>query len=78
MKFYHLFLKQQIIVLHLGLHDKIDLKNEGETKWYTPMSCEKIKMHLPQLCKPDSNCKGINNPLSYYNRKKYQLDKESH
>lgn len=64
--------------LGFGLHDEVDLKNEGETKWYTPMSCEKIKMHLPQLCKPDSNCKGINNPLSCYTRKKYQLDKENH
>ena len=62
--------------LGFGLHDEIDLANEGETKWYTPMSCEKIKMHLPQLCKPDSSCKGINNPLSCYGRKKYQLDKE--
>lgn len=64
--------------LGFGLHDDIDLKNEGETAWYTPMSCEKIKMHLPQLCKPDSSCKGINNPLSCYGRKKYKLDKESH
>lgn len=63
--------------LGFGLHDEIDLKNEGETAWYTPMSCEKIKMHLPQLCKPDKSCKGINNPLSCYGRKKYQLDKNS-
>lgn len=62
--------------LGFGLHDEINLENEGETTWYTPMSCEKIKMHLPQLCKEDSSCKGINNPLSCYGRKKYQIDKK--
>ncbi len=61
--------------LGFGLHSEINIENEGETTWYTPMSCEKIKMHLPQLCKPDESCKGINNPLSCYGRKKYQLDK---
>lgn len=62
--------------LGFGLHDEISLENEGETTWYTPMSCEKIKMHLPQLCKEDSSCKGINNPLSCYGRRKYQLDQK--
>ena len=62
--------------LGFGLHDEINLENEGETTWYTPMSCEKIKMHLPQLCKEDSSCEGINNPLSCYGRKKYQIDKK--
>ena len=62
--------------LGFGMHDRVDINHEGETKWYTPMSCEKIKIHLPQLCKPDSSCKGINNPLSCYGRKKFQLDKQ--
>jgi len=52
--------------LGFGMHDSIDLKHEGETKWYTPMSCEKIKIHLPDLCRPDQNCKTIGNPLIYY------------
>ena len=56
------------------MHSEVDINHEGETKWYTPMSCEKIKIHLPQLCKPDSSCKGINNPLSCYLIKKYQID----
>ena len=60
--------------LGFGMHSEVDISHEGETKWYTPMSCEKIKIHLPQLCKPDSSCKGINNPLSCYGRKKYQID----
>ena len=62
--------------LGFGMHDKVDINHEGETKWYTPMSCEKIKIHLPNLCHPDKSCKGINNPLSYYGRKKYQLDNQ--
>ena len=63
--------------LGFGMHDRVDINHEGETKWYTPMSCEKIKIHLPNLCHPDKSCKGINNPLSCYGRKKYQLDQEA-
>ena len=62
--------------LGFGMHEKVDINHEGETKWYTPMSCEKIKIHLPNLCHPDKSCKGINNPLSCYGRKKFQLDQE--
>ena len=40
------------------------------------MSCEKIKLHLPHLCRPDEDCKKIGNPLSYYNRKNWILSKE--
>jgi DNA primase large subunit len=61
-----------------GMHTKIELKHEGETTWYTPMSCEKVKLHLPSLCKPDKTCKSIGNPLSYYIRRlndlKYQKE----
>lgn len=60
--------------LGFGMHERLDINHEGETKWYTPMSCEKIKIHLPNLCHPDKSCKGINNPLSCYGRRKYQLD----
>ena len=63
--------------LGFGMHEKVDINHEGETKWYTPMSCEKIKIHLPNLCHPDKSCKGINNPLSCYGRKKFQLDKQA-
>ena len=63
--------------LGFGMHERVDINHEGETKWYTPMSCEKIKIHLPNLCHPDKSCKGINNPLSCYGRKKYQLDQEA-
>lgn len=63
--------------LGFGMYETVDINHEGETKWYTPMSCEKIKIHLPHLCHPDKSCKGINNPLSCYGRKKFQLDKQS-
>jgi DNA primase large subunit len=62
--------------LGFGMHNDPVLEHEGETKWYTPMSCEKIKMHLPQLCKPDKGCGKIGNPLSYYSRAKWILEKE--
>lgn len=62
--------------LGFGMHSEVSLDHEGETKWYTPMSCEKVKIHLPQLCKKDKGCKGINNPLSYYTRAKWNLKKE--
>ena len=62
--------------LGFGMHNEVSLEHEGETKWYTPMSCEKVKIHLPQLCKKDKGCKGISNPLSYYTRAKWNLKKE--
>lgn len=62
--------------LGFGMHEELDIAHEGETTWYTPMSCEKIKIHLPHLCNPDKSCKGINNPLSCYSRKKFQIDRE--
>jgi len=63
--------------LGFGMHENVELKYEGETTWYTPMSCEKIKLHLPSLCKPDEHCKKIGNPLSYYNRMVWIIRKES-
>ncbi|EKQ52889.1 MAG: DNA primase, large subunit [Methanobacterium sp. Maddingley MBC34] len=65
--------------LGFGMHSTLKMEHEGETTWYTPMSCEKIKLHLPHLCRPDDVCKKIGNPLSYYNRMIWEvrnLDKE--
>ena len=59
--------------LGFGMHSEPKLENEGETKWYTPMSCEKIKLHLGNLCKEDKICKKIGNPLSYYSLRKWQI-----
>lgn len=56
-----------------GMHSQPELKHEGETTWYTPMGCEKVKLHLPSLCKPDETCKKIGNPLSYYIRKSREI-----
>lgn len=56
--------------LGFGMHSELKLDHEGETQWYTPMSCEKIKLHMPNLCTPNVDCKKIGNPLTYYNRKR--------
>lgn len=63
--------------LGFGLHSKLETKNEGETHWYTPMSCEKIKLHMSSLCTPNIDCKKIGNPLTYYNRKRKLLGKSN-
>ncbi len=60
--------------LSFGMHSALELKHEGETIWYTPMSCEKVKLHLPSLCKPDKTCKRIGNPLSYYIRRLSEVE----
>lgn len=54
--------------LGFGMHSDLNLQHEGETIWYTPMSCEKVKMNMPGLCKPDDLCKRLKkiNPLFYY------------
>ena len=51
--------------LGFGLHSELKLDNEGETHWYTPMSCEKIKLHMPHLCTPNIDCTKIGNPLTF-------------
>lgn len=60
-----------------GMHQSPELKHEGESTWYTPMSCEKVKLHLPNLCRPDATCKKIGNPLSYYNRRMREVGQEA-
>ncbi len=63
--------------LGFGMHSDIKLSHEGETHWYTPMSCEKIKLHMPNLCTPSIDCKKIGNPLTYYNRKRKLMKREN-
>ncbi|KZX14537.1 hypothetical protein [Methanobrevibacter curvatus] len=62
--------------LGFGMHNEVELNHEGETKWYTPMSCDKIKMHLSNLCHPDKICKKIGNPITYYSYKKWLLQRD--
>lgn len=62
--------------LGFGMHTELKLDNEGQTHWYTPMSCEKIKLHMSSLCVPNKDCKKIGNPLTYYNRKRRLLARE--
>lgn len=62
--------------LGFGMHSSLKMEHEGETTWYTPMSCEKIKLHLPHLCHPDDVCKKIGNPLSYYNRMIWEVRRQ--
>lgn len=61
--------------LGFGMHSDLKLDHEGETQWYTPMSCEKIKLHMPDLCTPNIDCKKIGNPLTFYNRKRRLMKK---
>ncbi len=63
--------------LGFGMHEEISPENEGQTSWYTPMSCEKIKLHMPQLCVPNKSCQKIGNPLTYYNRMRLIKSREN-
>lgn len=63
--------------LGFGMHENLSVEHEGESKWYTPMSCEKVKIHLYSICKPDEMCKKIGNPLIYYSNKLKDKSKKS-
>lgn len=63
--------------LGFGMNQELSLEHEGETGWYTPMSCEKIKLQMPSLCIPNKDCQKIGNPLTYYNRKRKLLKREN-
>lgn len=47
------------------------LEESGNSTWYFPPNCDKIRANAPQLCKPDKDCRYIRNPLTYYLRKLY-------
>jgi DNA primase large subunit len=55
--------------LGFGLTDKPTLEDSGNSTWYFPPNCDKIRANAPQLCKPDRYCRGIKNPLTYYLRR---------
>ncbi len=57
--------------LGFGFTDKPNIEDSGNTPWYFPPNCDKIKANAPQLCKPDRDCRNIKNPLTYYLRKLY-------
>jgi DNA primase large subunit len=52
--------------LGLGLSSQARLENSGNSNWYFPPNCEKIRRESPGLCKPDETCRRIKNPLTYY------------
>jgi DNA primase large subunit len=52
--------------LGLGLTSQVRLENSGNSPWYFPPNCEKIRRESPGLCRPDETCRQIKNPLSYY------------
>lgn len=55
--------------LGFGLTDNPTLEDSGNSTWYFPPNCDKIRANAPQLCKPDKYCRGIKNPLTYYLRR---------
>jgi len=52
--------------LGLGLTSQPRLENSGNSNWYFPPNCEKIRREAPGLCRPDDKCRQIRNPLTYY------------
>jgi len=55
--------------LGFGLTDKPTLEDSGNSTWYFPPNCDKIRANAPQLCRPDRYCRGVKNPLTYYLRR---------
>ncbi|MBP1911598.1 DNA primase large subunit PriL [Thermococcus stetteri] len=57
--------------LGFGLTDSPTMEDSGNSTWYFPPNCDKIRANAPSLCKPDKYCRGIKNPLSYYLKRLY-------
>ncbi|NJE62196.1 DNA primase large subunit PriL [Thermococcus sp. 21S7] len=57
--------------LGFGLTDRPTLEDSGNSTWYFPPNCSKIRANAPGLCKPDRHCRNIKNPLTYYLRRLY-------
>ncbi|NJE05630.1 DNA primase large subunit PriL [Thermococcus sp. M36] len=62
--------------LGFGLTDKPGMEDSGNSTWYFPPNCSKIRANAPQLCRPDAHCKNIKNPLTYYLRRLYLENKK--
>jgi|TARA_B100001971_G_C18228696_1_gene562419 DNA primase large subunit len=65
------------ILYHLGLGLDGDARLElaGNSNWYFPPNCDKIRREAPSLCRQDKHCKRIKNPLSYYSTKIFSKKK---
>ncbi|AFK21866.1 DNA primase large subunit PriL [Pyrococcus sp. ST04] len=63
--------------LGFGYTANPSLEDSGNSIWYFPPNCEKIKANAPQLCTPDKHCKYIRNPLTYYLRRLYLEGKKN-
>lgn len=57
--------------LGFGFTDKPTLEDSGNSTWYFPPNCDKIRANAPELCRPDRFCRGIKNPLTYYLKRLY-------
>ncbi len=55
--------------LGFGFTEEPSLEDSGNSVWYFPPNCDKVRANVPQLCVPDEFCKGVKNPLSYYVRR---------
>lgn len=62
--------------LGFGFTDKPSFEDSGNSTWYFPPNCDKIRANAPELCKPDGFCRGIKNPLTYYLKRLYLKRKE--
>jgi DNA primase large subunit len=63
--------------LGLGMTEEVSLDHAGRSSWYFPPNCDKIRREAPSVCRPDKECKGIKNPLSYYARKVFTRKKNA-
>ncbi|ASJ03630.1 DNA primase [Thermococcus profundus] len=57
--------------LGFGFTEKPSIEDSGNTTWYFPPNCDKIRANAPELCRPDRFCRGIKNPLTYYLKRLY-------
>ncbi|AEH25317.1 DNA primase large subunit PriL [Pyrococcus yayanosii] len=57
--------------LGFGYTARPTLEDSGNSTWYFPPNCDKVKANAPQLCTPDKHCRYVRNPLTYYLRRLY-------
>ncbi len=62
--------------LGFGFTEKPDIEDSGNSVWYFPPNCDKIRANAPALCNPDEFCRGVKNPLSYYMKRLFMEKKK--
>jgi len=67
-------IKSVWFTLGFGYTSNPTLEDSGNSPWYFPPNCDKIRQNAPFLC---AGCKGVKNPLTFYLKEFYRRKRKA-